>query len=405
MRYLPKKSRKTLLLALSCTILVSACQKKIDDEEQLSERDKVARLIPARVPDRKLWATDMLAIMDEEKIPHTLSNFCSIVSIVDQESSFNANPVVPNLPKDAKKALFERVQNKLGDQGVIQFKKMLLNKPSPNNNFMMQINHIKTEQDLDLLYRNMYDYFKIHYALVLLTGPASLIAGFDFKEYLNPVKTLGSMQVNVDYAFTHPRKSPNTIAIRDDMYTQYGGLYYGINRLLDYQANYNKPIYRFADYNSGIYSSRNASFQQTISDLSDFPLDLDGDLLTYDKEQHAISKRSSTESQLDILAQENNFELSNSSIRGDLLKEKTAEFENTATYKKINAFYLQKFKKEAPYAVMPHVAIEGPKLSRVYDTNWYAKRVNGRFQRCERIGRRFSFQKETNQNNSDNTDN
>jgi hypothetical protein len=282
---------------------------------------------------------------------------------------------------------------------------MLLNKPSPNNNFMMQINHIKTEQDLDLLYRNMYDYFKIHYALVLLTGPASLIAGFDFKEYLNPVKTLGSMQVNVDYAFTHPRKSPNTIAIRDDMYTQYGGLYYGINRLLDYQANYNKPIYRFADYNSGIYSSRNASFQQTISDLSDFPLDLDGDLLTYDKEQHAISKRSSTESQLDILAQENNFELSNSSIRGDLLKEKTAEFENTATYKKINAFYLQKFKKEAPYAVMPHVAIEGPKLSRVYDTNWYAKRVNGRFQRCERIGRRFSFQKETNQNNSDNTDN
>jgi hypothetical protein len=56
MRYLPKKSRKTLLLALSCTILVSACQKKIDDEEQLSERDKVARLIPARVPDRKLWA-------------------------------------------------------------------------------------------------------------------------------------------------------------------------------------------------------------------------------------------------------------------------------------------------------------------------------------------------------------
>jgi hypothetical protein len=404
MRYLPKKSRKILLLALSCTLIVSACHKNTD-EEQLSERDKVARLIPERVPDRKLWATDMLAIMDDAKIPHTLNNLCSIVAIVDQESNFHANPAVPNLPNDAKKALFERIQNKLGDTGVIQFKKMLLNKPAPDNSFMMQINKIKTEQDLDLLYRKMYDFFKIHYGLALLTGPASLITGYDFKEYFNPVKTLGSMQVNVDYAFIHPRKSSNTTKIRDDMYTQYGGLYYGINRLLGYQANYNKSIYRFADYNSGIYSSRNASFQQTISDLSDFPLDLDGDLLSYDKEQHALSERSNTETQLDILAQENNFGLSSTSIRGDLLKEKTEEFEDTATYNKINAFYLAKFKKEAPYAVMPHVAIEGPKLSRVYDTNWYAKRVNGRFQHCERIGRRFIFQKDPSQNNdSDNTD-
>jgi hypothetical protein len=401
-----KKSKITLILALFSIIFTSGCQKnKDDDEKQLSERDKVASLIPARVPDRKLWATDMLAIMDDAKIPHTLTNFCSIVAIVDQESDFHANPAVPNLPNDAKKALFERIQNKLGDKGVIQFKKMLLSKPAPDNNFMMQINKLRTEQDLDLLYRNMYDYFKIHYGLALLTGPASLIAGYDIKEYLNPVKTLGSMQVNVDYAFMHPRKSSNTIAIRDDMYTQYGGLYYGINRLLDYKANYNKPIYRFADYNSGIYSSRNASFQQTISDLSDFPLDLDGDLLSYDKEQHALSERSNTETQLDILAQENNFGLSNSSIRGDLLKEKNVEFEETATYKKINAFYLEKFKKEAPYAMMPHVAIEGPKLSRIYDTNWYAKRVNGRFQRCERIGRRFSFQKvSSTDNDSDDTD-
>ena len=405
MRNLPQKSRKLLLLAVSCTIFVSACQKDPDEEEQLSERDKVARLIPARVPNRKLWATDMLAIMDEAKIPHTLNNLCSIISIVDQESNFNADPAVPNLPNDAKKALFERIQNKLGDIGVIQFKKMLLNKPSPDNSFMMQINIIKTEQDLDLLFRKMYDYFKIHYGLALLTGPASLIAGYDFKEYFNPVKTLGSMQVNVDYAFTHPRKSSNTIKIRDDMYTQYGGLYYGINRLLGYQADYNKSIYRFADYNSGIYSSRNASFQQMISALSDFPLDLDGDLLNYDKDQRALSERSTTETQLDILAQENNFGLSNSSIRGDLLKEKTEEFEDTETYNKINAFYLAKFKKESPYAVMPHVAIQGPKLSRVYDTNWYAKRVNGRFQRCERIGRRFIFQKDSNQNDSDNTDN
>ncbi len=401
MRYLPHKPRTTLLLALSCLISISGCHKDTDDEEQLSERDKVARLIPERVPNRKLWATDILAVMDEEKIPHTLNNLCSIVAIVDQESNFHANPAVPNLPQDAKKALFERIQDKLGDTGVIQFKKMLLSKPAPNDNFMMQINKLKTEQDLDVLYRKMFDYFKYHYGLALLTAPASLIAGVDIKEYLNPVKTLGSMQVHVNYAFSHPHTTSNTVAIRDEMYTQYGGLYYGISRLLSYPANYNKPIYRFADYNSGVYSSRNASFQQMVSDLSDFPLDLDGDLLTYDKEQHALADRSNTETQIDILAQENKFGLSNASIRGDLLKEKTAEFEETTTYKKINAFYLEKFKKEAPYAVMPHVEITGPKLSRDYDTNWYAKRVNGRFQRCERIGRRYSFEKEPSSTNSD----
>ena len=409
MRYLPqisrKNSRTTLLLALSCLICISGCHKDTDDEDQLSERDKVARLIPERVPNRKLWATDMLAVMDEEKIPHTLNNLCSIVAIVDQESNFHANPAVPNLPQDAKKALFERIQDKLGDTGVIQFKKMLLSKPAPNDNFMMQINKLRTEQDLDVLYRKMFDYFKYHYGLAILTAPASLIAGFDIKEYLNPVKTLGSMQVHVNYAFAHPHTTSNTVAIRDEMYTQYGGLYYGISRLLGYPANYNKPIYRFADYNSGVYSSRNAAFQQIISELSDFPLDLDGDLLSYDKEQHALSDRSNTETQIDILAQENKFGLSNASIRGDLLKEKTAEFEDTTTYKKINAFYLEKFKKEAPYAVMPHVEITGPKLSRDYDTNWYAKRVNGRFQRCERIGRRYSFEKSANQNNEDDNDN
>jgi hypothetical protein len=74
---------------------ISGCYKDTDDEEKLSERDKVARLIPERVPDRKLWATDMLAVMDEEKIPHTLNNLCSIVAIVDQESNFHANPAVP----------------------------------------------------------------------------------------------------------------------------------------------------------------------------------------------------------------------------------------------------------------------------------------------------------------------
>lgn len=404
MRYLPKDSRVILLAALSCTLLVSGCQKQSEEEDDTShftEKDKVTRLIPARAKDRKSWATDMLSIMDDAKIPHTLENICSVVAIVDQESNFQADPAVPSLSRDAKKALFERIQDKLGDIGVEKFKEMLKSKPTPDDSFMMQINKIRTERDLDLLYREMFDYFQSHYNLTILTSAASLIARHDIKEYLNPIKTLGSMQVHVNYAFSHAHLLTKKEAIRDDMYTQRGGMYYGINRLLGYDADYEKPIYRFADYNSGMYSSRNAAFQQTISKLSDIPLSLDGDLLSYDKDENVLSMRSNTETQIGMIAKENNLSLSNANIRGDLLKEKEQAFEDTEIYKKINALYFAKFKQDAPYAMMPHVEITGPKLSRDYDTNWYANRVNGRYLRCASNARILGFQSQKTIDNQD----
>lgn len=377
---------------LACICLISGCNKHEDSNiTRYAENDKVYRLIPGRVKDRKQWATDILTAMDENKDPHTLENICSVIAIIDQESSFHANPVVPNLAEDAKKALFERVELKLGNIGLVRFKIMLKDKPSLDDNFMSQIGKIRTERDLDLLYRQMFDYFRDHYGLSVITGAMSLIEGHDMKEYLNPIKTLGSMQVHVNYAFKHARASSKSEEIRDEMYTQSGGVYYGTGRLLNYPARYDDPIYRFADYNSGIYSSRNAAFQQVISKLSDIPLALDGDLLSYDKDQNALSDRSNTESQIDLIADQQHWGMSVNNIRSDLLKEKDASFEDTATYRKINEYYKERFKKDAPYAVMPHVEISGPKLSRDYDTNWYANRVNGRYLRCANIGRHMRF--------------
>jgi hypothetical protein len=169
-------------------------------------------------------------------------------------------------------------------------------------------------------------------------------------------------------------------------------MYYGINRLLGYDANYDKPIYRFADYNSGMYSSRNAAFQQTISKLSDIPLTYDGDLLSYDKDKNVLAARSNTETQIEMVVKENKLSLSNANIRGDLLKEKDQEFEDTEIYKKLNHLYAEKFNKKPPYAIMPNVEITGPKLSRDYDTNWYANRVNGRYLRCASSAKRLGFQ-------------
>ena len=396
-------SKLPVVLAVIASLTIASCGKKNDEEPitRFAESDKVVRLIPVRVKDRKGWAKDMLSIMDEAKVPHTLENICSIVAIVDQESNFHADPAVAGLSQDAKKALFERIQDKLGDTGVDKFKAMLKSKPAPDENFMMQIDKIKTERDLDLLYRQMFDYFRDHYNLSLLTGAASLISGHDMKEYLNPIKTLGSMQVHVNFAFSHPHNSKKTDDIRDEMYTQYGGMYYGILRLMDYDAAYDKPIYRFADYNSGMYSSRNAAFQQVISKLSDIPLAYDGDLLSYDKDENALSQRSNTEIQIAMIARENNLGLSAANIRGDLLKEKEKNLEETETYKKINDIYLKEFNKAAAYAIMPQVVISGPKLSRDYNTNWYASRVNGRYLHCVSVGKRLRFSSEKLSDNDD----
>ncbi len=88
------------------------------------------------------------------------------------------------------------------------------------------------------------------------------------------------------------------LTLRTDLYSQYGGLYYGIHRLMMYPADYDKPLYRFADYNSGMYSSRNAAFQSMLNDLTEAELDLDGDLLLYGKDGSPKSAKSQSEREL-----------------------------------------------------------------------------------------------------------
>lgn len=58
---------------------------------------------------------------------------------------------------------------------------------------------VQTERELDLLYREIFDYMAQHYHVSALTGAAKLV-GQDIGEKLNPITTLGSMQVHINYA-------------------------------------------------------------------------------------------------------------------------------------------------------------------------------------------------------------
>ncbi|MEN8319920.1 DUF1615 domain-containing protein [Acinetobacter junii] len=382
---------KTISILTAC-ISLAACGDNAwwsSDKDPEMEADQIRKVIPARVNDRESWSQDIFDIMQELSIPKTKQNVCSIVAVVDQESNFVADPTVPGLGAKAveeiNSRLKEKFEAKLGEKigGTVAgyFEDVLKNQPSPENNYMSQMRKVQTERELDLLYREIFDYMAQHYHVSALTGAAKLV-GQDIGEKLNPITTLGSMQVHINYAKEHKRKAGGIAELRNDLYTQYGGLYYGIHRLMEYPADYDEAIYRFADYNSGMYSSRNAAFQKMLGALTEAEISLDGDLLLYNKDGDVRSTQSQTEKELIAVFAQNNVLVTPRQIRSDLKKEKEKKFEDTQTYLAVQKLYQKKTNKEPMYAVMPQVVISGPKLSRDYNTNWFASRVNGRYEQC-----------------------
>lgn len=391
---------KTISILTAC-ISLAACGDNAwwsSDKDPEMEADQIRKVIPARVNDRESWSQDIFDIMQELSIPKTKQNVCSIVAVVDQESNFVADPTVPGLGAKAveeiNSRLKEKFEAKLGEKigGTVAgyFEDVLKNQPSPENNYMSQMRKVQTERELDLLYREIFDYMAQHYHVSALTGAAKLV-GQDIGEKLNPITTLGSMQVHINYAKEHKRKAEGIAELRNDLYTQYGGLYYGIHRLMEYPADYDEAIYRFADYNSGMYSSRNAAFQKMLGALTEAEISLDGDLLLYNKDGDVRSTQSQTEKELIAVFAQNNVLVTPRQIRADLKKEKEKKFEDTQTYLAVQKLYQKKTNKEPMYAVMPQVVISGPKLSRDYNTNWFASRVNGRYEQCMQKAKRIKL--------------
>ncbi|MFL5318343.1 MAG: DUF1615 family protein, partial [Myxococcaceae bacterium] len=199
----------------------------------------------------------------------------------------------------------------------------------------------------------------------------------------NPVTTAGSMQVSVRYSeelATREKRDPTKV--RDELYTRTGGVYYGTHRLLAHEAAYSQPVFRFADYNSGVYSSRNAAVQEQLGKLIGVELSPDGDLLAYDSEGEPLDR--DTNSLKAALSFRARFapELSESRVRSDLHQEKTGAFEATETYRAIKRAYAERFGVDPPYARVPDVALKSVKMKTARSTAWFAKSVDGRFQKC-----------------------
>lgn len=191
------------------------------------------------------------------------------------------------------------------------------------------------------------------------------------------------MQVSIAFAEavrdSKPYPYPVSTSIRHEVFTRRGGVYFGIAHLLDYAAPYTQHLYRFADFNAGQYASRNAAFQKAVTEVSGIPLELDGDLLRYDRGQSVVEPGST---ELALRALSHRIDMSNRDVRRDLELEKAQGFEKTRLYARVFELADKLGGHPAPRAALPQIRLNSPKITRNLTSEWFANRVEGRYQAC-----------------------
>ena len=334
------------------------------DEKQT--RTRIARLFPAGVKDKTAWAGDLYAAFLHLQIPHTPQSYCAVMAVIEQESSFQADPVVPGLPEIVWRELEQRGA-KYGIPKLLISAAMLKTSPD-GRSYQKRIDALKTEKQLNTLYNEMISELPFGQKL--------------FADY-NPVRTGGPMQVSIEFAEQQSQEKPYpyplTGNIRDEVFTRRGGIYFGSAILLDYPAPYNDVVYRFADFNAGRYSSRNAAFQMALSRLAGKPLVLDGDLLRYEKGL-ASDTPSSVETAARSIAGQ--LQMTPNEIRRDLLLEKTPAFNQSPLFKRVFSQTDKATGTILTRQAMPQIDLKSPKITRKLTTEWFARRVEGRYKSC-----------------------
>ena len=323
-------------------------------------RVRIVQLMPSNTPDRQGWATDIYAAFSAQDLAPTDENLCSVLAVTEQESTFQADPAVPSMAKIARLEINRRARKLHIPEFVVR---SALNITSPTGKtYNQRLNAVRTEGQLSVIFDDFI-------------GMVPL--GKNLFGSLNPVHTGGPMQVSIAFAEQHAANYPYPVAhsIRREVFTRRGGMYFGIAHLLGYPADYPQSLYRFADFNAGWYASRNAAFQNAVSQASGIPLTLDGDLIipgSYDL--------GSTERAVRALSKQIN--LSNNAIRRQLEKGDTLEFDQTDVYEGVFALAERQQGKPLPRAVLPGITLKSPKITRNLTTAWFANRVDERRQRC-----------------------
>ena len=348
-------------------------------ELSIAETTKLIQKARSSALDPRGWAIDLLDVLRVHSLPQSRENICSSIAIIDQESNFVSDPAVAGLGALAERTLRAKADRvPIIGRMALQF---LETTPSAKDSYMERIRSARTERDLDMTYRSMVEDAsnKASLSIVVQSGLLNQLI-----EDRNDINTIGSMQVSVKFAIENakqtrwlPMSLKDVYAVRDELYTRRGGMYYGVLQLLGYESGYARKIYRFADYNAGRYASRNAAFQNIISMLSNVKLTKDGDLLLYDRDQRALKAVSQSERALRSIISSRHLNIDDKQLRGDLLREKDADFTATRTYESI-----RNLTKQPAFAEVPSIELTSPKIKHHMTTRNFAESVEKRYLRC-----------------------
>lgn len=68
----------------------------------------IEALIPSRVARRAAWAVDLQLVFAGLKLAPPTENVCAVLAVTEQESIYNPDPPVPNLPQVARAQILRR---------------------------------------------------------------------------------------------------------------------------------------------------------------------------------------------------------------------------------------------------------------------------------------------------------
>jgi len=356
--------RALAALALAGSALLAACTSQPTRTRTLRPeevRAQIVALLPASVVDRPGWAVDITAAFAALGIEPTADHLCAVLAVAEQESTYRADPSVPRLGQIAREEI-DRRADRAGIPRMLVQAALQLRSPD-SRTYSERIDAARTEKELSDVFEDFI---------------ASVPLGQRFLAGFNPVRTGGPMQVSVEFAARQVKSKPYpyrmAASLRDEVFSRRGGLYFGIAHLLDYPAHYDQPIYRFADFNAGQYASRNAAFQQALSIASGLPLEVDGDLVPGDG---SVGR---TEVAARTLAER--LGMGEGAIRKALELESRADLEQTSLYSGTFELAERARRRSLPRALLPRIELHSPKITRPLTTEWFARRVDERYQRC-----------------------
>ncbi|HWS70420.1 MAG TPA: DUF1615 domain-containing protein [Steroidobacteraceae bacterium] len=359
----------TLWMLFGISALIAGCAGERQSSRPAASspaqtRDLIESSLPRSVTDRAGWAADMYSAFNVLAVAPTHENICAVIAVIEQESGFRVDPVIPGLAAIAWREIDDRAVHagipRMIVHGVLELK-------SPTGrSYGDRIDSAKTEKQLSDVYEDFI---------------GAVPMGRTLFADRNPIRTRGPMQVHVAFAerfsAANPYPYPVKTSIADEVFTRRGGVYFGIAHLLDYRAPYDRYLYRFADFNAGQYASRNAAFQRAVSRASGIPLVADGALVAHDGDPNAPGA-----TELALRRLEPRLEAGDNAIRRALEQAKTADLEENPVYQRVFALAELSERRNLPRAAVPNIELHGPKITRRLTTQWYANRVSGRFERC-----------------------